>query len=117
MVKKRPKLGQKVLMKKESGPFLASPHGGLSAFLEKSGISPVDSEYVLVGERIYDPRTDSSVVSANPALIFLDLLADAHGIPAPDLLSGSLKDLRPWIIRMADFCDEQVDAPSGFVLS
>jgi hypothetical protein len=65
--------------------------------------------------KIFDPRTGRYKLSANPALIFLDLLAREKRVLPKELLEA-LPTLKPWVKRMADFCDSQPDCPTGMVL-
>jgi len=60
------------------------------------------------GRKLYDPRTETTVWSDNPALCILDYLRASFG------LAASLDEIDlPSFIAAANICDETVDRPGG----
>ena len=61
--------------------------------------------FTVRGRRLYDPRTETTVFSANPALVLLDFIRSEYGYAAPD----AWIDLDSFAAAAA-ICDELVDS-------
>lgn len=66
-------------------------------------------QYIVKGNKVYDPRTTNTVYSTNPALALRDYLTStAYGLGAP---ASEVDDTL--IISLANHCDELVTVPDG----
>lgn len=61
---------------------------------------------IVKGKKVFDPRTDTTVWSRNPALCAADYLVNYLGFPYATIDEASL-------IAAADVCDEEVDLKEG----